>query len=180
MTTRWPWPALAGVRLGPLDPAAAAALLDTHGVLDPMVRRRVLAQVAGSPLALAERPRPASSDSARAWTEWIPLTRRLEQAFASRLPGLPAVTFTALLAAGLNDGDALAEALAAASQVAGAPVSVADLTQTATAGWPKWTSRVCTLLHPCLSGPGARGGRWREGQGGRCGYCGVGVPRPAR
>jgi hypothetical protein len=50
---------------------------------------------------------------------WIPLTRRLEQAFASRLPGLPAVTFTALLAAGLNDGDALPEVLAAASLVAG-------------------------------------------------------------
>src|SRR6185437_13341594 len=96
---------LAELRLGPLDPAAAAALLDAHAVRDPVVRRRVLAEAAGNPLALVELPATASQHgSFRALNGWIPLTRRLEQAFASRLPGLPAVTRTTLLGAGLDDG----------------------------------------------------------------------------
>ena len=120
---------LAELRLGPLDPADAAALLDAHAGLDPVVRQRVLEEAAGNPLALVELPTAAGQSGGReALNGWIPLTRRLEQAFASRLPGLPAATFTALLAAGLNDGDALAEVLAAASLVAGGQVSVADLT----------------------------------------------------
>ncbi len=47
---------LAELRLGPLDTAAAAALLDAHGVLDPVVRERVLEAAAGNPLALVELP----------------------------------------------------------------------------------------------------------------------------
>src|SRR5580704_9965624 len=118
---------LAELRLGPLDPAAAAALLDAHAVRDPVVRQRVLEAAAGNPLALVELPAAVSQDDSRgALPGWIPLTRRLEEAFASRLPGLPAATFTALLAAALDDGDALAEVLAAASVAAGAPVSVAS------------------------------------------------------
>ena len=118
---------LAELRLGPLDPAAAAALLDAHAGLDPVVRQQVLAEAAGNPLALVELPAAAGQrESREALNGWIPLTRRLEQAFASRLPGLPAATFSALLAAGLNDGDALAEVLAAASLAAAGQVSVAD------------------------------------------------------
>lgn len=119
---------LAELRLGPLDAAAAAALLDATEALDPVVRERVLAEAAGNPLALVELPAAVSQErGGGAVNGWIPLTRRLEQAFASRLPGVPAVTFTALLAAALDDSDALAEALAAASMVAGTPVQVADL-----------------------------------------------------
>jgi len=47
---------LAELRLGPLDPAAAAVLLDAHAVLDPVVRQRVLTEAAGNPLALVELP----------------------------------------------------------------------------------------------------------------------------
>ena len=90
---------LAELRLGPLDPAAAAALLDATAALDPAVRERVLAEAAGNPLALVELPVTASQErGGGAVNGWIPLTRRLEQAFASRLPGLRAVTFTVLLA----------------------------------------------------------------------------------
>ena len=51
---------LAELRLGPLDPAAAAALLDAQAVLDPVVRQRVLEQAAGNPLALVELPATAA------------------------------------------------------------------------------------------------------------------------
>jgi len=142
---------LAELRLGPLDPAAAAALLDAHAVLDPVLRRLVLEEAAGNPLALAELPATASQrDSRGALNGWIPLTRRLEQAFASRLPGLPAVTLTALLAAGLNDGDALAEVLAAASLVAGARVSVADLAEAVAAGLAEVDGQSVRFRHPLV------------------------------
>jgi DNA-binding CsgD family transcriptional regulator len=142
---------LAELRLGPLDPAAAAALLDAHGVLDPAVRERVLEQAAGNPLALVELPLTASQhDSSGAVNGWIPLTRRLEQAFAFRLPGLPAVTRTALLAAALDDGDALAEVLAAASMVAGVPVSVADLAVAVAAGLAEVDGQSVRFRHPLV------------------------------
>jgi DNA-binding CsgD family transcriptional regulator len=155
---------LAELRLGPLDPAAAAALLDAHAVLDPVVRRRVLKEAAGNPLALMELPLTIGQyDSRGALPGWIPLTRHLEQAFASRLPGLPAVTFTALLAAGLNDGDALAEVLAAASVVAGAPVSVEDLGEAVAAGLAEVDEPSVRFRHPLVrsavcdaAGPAAR------------------------
>src|SRR5579859_6479492 len=142
---------LAELRLGPLDAVAAAALLDAHGVLDPVVRERVLAEAAGNPLALVELPVTAGQhDSRGAVNEWIPLTRRLEQAFASRLPGLPAATRTALLAAGLNDGDALSEVLTAASVVAGAPVSVADLGEAVAAGLAEVDGQRVRFRHPLV------------------------------
>ncbi len=142
---------LAELRLGPLDPAAAAALLDAHAVLDPAVRQRVLEEAAGNPLALVELPVTANQhDSRGALNGWIPLTRHLEQAFASRLPGLPEVTLTALLAAGLSDGDALAEVLAAASLVAGAQVSVADLAEAVAAGLAEVDGQSVRFRHPLV------------------------------
>jgi DNA-binding CsgD family transcriptional regulator len=155
---------LAELRLAPLDLAAAAVLLDTHAVLDPVVRHRVLTEAAGNPLALVELPVTASQqDSPRGLNERIPLTRRLEQAFGTRLPGLPAVTFTALLAAGLNDGNALAEVLTAASLVAGTQVSVADLAAAVAAGLAEIDGQSMRFRHPLMrsavcetAGPGRR------------------------
>jgi DNA-binding CsgD family transcriptional regulator len=142
---------LAELRLGPLDPAAAAALLDAHAALDPVIRQRVLAEAAGNPLALLELPVTASQHgSVGALNGPIPLTRRLEQAFASRLPGLPAVTLTALLAAGLNNGNALAEVLAAASLVASMQVSVADLAAAVAAGLFEVEGHSVRFRHPLV------------------------------
>jgi DNA-binding CsgD family transcriptional regulator len=143
--------ALPELRLGPLDLQASAALLDAHAMLDPVVRHRVLEEAAGNPLALVELPLTVvQQGSGEAVDGWIPLTRRLEQAFASRLPGLPAVTFTALLAAGLDDGDALAEVLAAASLVAGVHVSVADLAEAAAAGLAEVDGQSVRFRHPLM------------------------------
>jgi hypothetical protein len=146
--------AMAGLRelrLGPLDPQASTALLDACAVLDPVVRHRVLEEAAGNPLALVELPLTAvRPGSGGAMDGWIPLTRRLEQAFASRLPELPEVTLTALLAAGLNDGDALAEVLAAAGRVAGVKVSVADLVDAVAAGLAEVDEHMVRFRHPLV------------------------------
>jgi DNA-binding CsgD family transcriptional regulator len=111
----------------------------------------VLDEAAGNPLALMELPLAAARHYESADPGGpIPLTRRLERAFASRLPGLPEVTLTVLLAAGLNDGDALAEALAAASRVAGMDVPAADLTAAVTAGLAEVDGLSVRFRHPLV------------------------------
>src|SRR4051794_11766163 len=121
--------ALPALALGPLDDEAAAALLDLHATgLPSGVRRRLLREARGNPLALVELPLAwrASSD-ARLPFDGLPLTARLEHAFAARAMALPATTRALLLVAALNDSEDLREALVAAASVAGVAVRVADL-----------------------------------------------------
>ena len=114
--------------LSRLDPASAEQVVDTRAPdLRPEVRERVLREAAGNPLALVELPAVLDAGDASAPTSLLPLTARLEQAFADRTSGLPAATRTLLLVAALNDSDALSETLAAATVIAGPRRSVDDL-----------------------------------------------------
>jgi DNA-binding CsgD family transcriptional regulator/tetratricopeptide (TPR) repeat protein len=106
------------LRLEGLEETAAAALLAAHAAaLAPGVRNRLLAEAAGNPLALLELPAALASDQLRAGVlpEWLPLTARLERAFAARVSELPVVTRRLLLVAALDHDGALAEVLAAAA-----------------------------------------------------------------
>lgn len=117
--------------VSPLAPEAAAALLDTHAPgLDPALRRRVLAEAVGNPLALTELPRTAAATAEGTSTPapWIPLTERLERAFTIRLSELPAPTRTLLKVAALNDSPSLAETMNALARVAGVEAGTGDLT----------------------------------------------------
>ena len=114
----------AGIRelaLGPLDDAAADALLEANASgLAPAARSRVLREAAGNPLALVDLPvtvRELPEYDSR--SAELPLTTRLQQAFASRADALGADTRTLLLAAALNDGDSMHEALEAGSILVG-------------------------------------------------------------
>ena len=114
---------LPSVTLGALAPPTAAALLDSRSPgLPAGVRERFLREAAGNPLALVELPiahgRLGGGDAGDAG--WLPLTTRLEQAFAARALDLPALTRSALLVAALNDGPLLSEVLAAAAVLADA------------------------------------------------------------
>src|ERR1700722_17958545 len=114
---------LPSVALGALAPPTAAALLDSRCPgLPAAVRERFLREAAGNPLALVELPiahgRLGGEDAGDAG--WLPLTTRLEQAFAARTLELPPLTRTALLVAALNDGPLLSEVLAAAAAQADA------------------------------------------------------------
>lgn len=122
------------LRLERLDDDAAASLLDarTPG-LPPAVRRRLLKESAGNPLALVELPLASQGQRDEGTLlAWLPLTNRLERAFTARVSGLPPVTRTLLLVAALNDGTSLAETLNATSVLVGAPVTVADVTPATT------------------------------------------------
>jgi DNA-binding CsgD family transcriptional regulator len=107
-------------RLAGLDDAAAAALLDAAAPGLPLTaRNRVLRDAAGNPLALLELPAVADEpDGEPSVPGGLPLTERLERAFAARVSDLPDATRLVLLVAALNDADALSEILQAASVVA--------------------------------------------------------------
>src|SRR6516162_11796693 len=114
------------LRLEALREPAAAALLEARAPgLPEDVRARLLEEAAGNPLALVELPIAYGKlgKGVRVPT-WLPLTTRLERAFAARAFDLPADTRTALLVAALDDGPRLSEVLGAAALVVGAKVTV--------------------------------------------------------
>jgi hypothetical protein len=79
-------------RLCGLAPAAAMRLLDASAPqLSPVIRDRLLSEAAGNPLALMELPVTAARLVPVAPAS-LPLTQRLEQAFAARVSDLPEAT----------------------------------------------------------------------------------------
>ena len=127
---------------------AAALLVAVAPELDQAVRTRLLAEAAGNPLALTELPGTVFPDSLLKAT--LPLSARLEQAFGTRAATLPAATRTSLLVASLNDGDSVAEVLAAAATVLGTEVEVDVLTPAAEAGLIELRSSRLTFRHPLM------------------------------
>jgi DNA-binding CsgD family transcriptional regulator len=108
------------LHLGPLPAADAGRLLDEqprppHG----RARQQVLAQAAGSPMALIELAKVIANDPAasRRWAaEPLPLTDRLSAVITARFADLPEQSQAALLLAAVADGPDLG---AAASYGAG-------------------------------------------------------------
>jgi hypothetical protein len=127
----FPTPLLAAglpeIELEPLDAATSARLLDAHAPdLAAASRSRVLREAAGNPLALVELPRALRSTphgDSRALAGVLPLTDRLQRAFAARAAELPEMTRAALVVAAANDGIDLLEVLAATARVAGSAVA---------------------------------------------------------
>ncbi|WP_372346826.1 AAA family ATPase [Streptomyces sp. KL116D] len=111
-------------RLGPLDGAASAELLAlAHPDVSPAVRRRIVAEAHGNPLALMELPVALSSEqraTLAALPTVLPLTERLQSLFASRVAELPPSSRELLLLAALDGTGDLAAIEAAAAGRAGA------------------------------------------------------------
>ena len=106
-------------RLGGLAPAEAMTLLDASAQrLSPVIRDRLLSEAAGNPLALTELPITAARLEPTAPAS-LPLTQRLEQAFAARVSDLPEATRLLLLVAAHSDDERLSAILEAASAMAG-------------------------------------------------------------
>jgi len=98
------------LRLGGLGVDEAGELFDSvAGPVDAAVRDRILAEARGNPLALLELPRAwttAELVEGLSGSDRIPLSGKLELAFATRLAELPAATRTLLtLAAAEPKGD---------------------------------------------------------------------------
>jgi DNA-binding CsgD family transcriptional regulator len=92
--------------LQPLDDSAAHTLLQEHfPAMAPRVRRRLVAEAEGNPLALLELPAALTNSQREAQATLpvvLPLGRRLQRVFASRVESLPAATREILLLAALD------------------------------------------------------------------------------
>ncbi|MFE9257298.1 AAA family ATPase [Streptomyces sp. NPDC006879] len=160
--------------LTPLPGGAAGRLLDAQPAMAALrvtrpnlaiMRQRLLREAAGVPLALVELPlAPVGPDLVG--EERPPLSDRLEQTFAHRYGRLPASSRSLLLAAALNDGDRLAEALGAAQRLAEPdqePVTLEAVEVATTAGLVESSCGRLLFRHPLMrsavrksAGPTAR------------------------
>jgi DNA-binding CsgD family transcriptional regulator len=104
-----------------LGEVAAGALLDAAAPqLSSGARSLVLREAAGNPLALIELPQVVRQYEDEGWASGpLPLTERLERAFATRVSELTEEARLVLLVAALDDGDAIGEIFRAASIIAG-------------------------------------------------------------
>jgi DNA-binding CsgD family transcriptional regulator len=126
------------LKIEPLDEESSRALLRACAPhLDATGYEQILEHAQGNPLALAELPgtwRRGSVGPGLVPGSPVPLSARLEQAFAGRLAELTSATRDALLIAAADSESALAEILAAASELAGVRVPVDALDAAAAVG----------------------------------------------
>ena len=135
-----------------LDDGAAEALLDAVAPqLSPGARNRVLRESAGNPLALIELPQLVRQHEDEGWTSGpLPLTERLERAFAARVSELPEGARLVLLVAALDDGDAIGEILRAASIIAGKDLDLDVAAPAAEAGIIDVDLQTLRFRHPLI------------------------------
>jgi predicted ATPase len=138
--------------LAGLDDATAAALLDASAPgLAAATRSRVLREAAGNPLAILELPAALDRDDDERWAVGgVPLTDRLERAFADRVSDLPAVTRILLLVAALSDEDRIDHILEASAAVAGTTPGLDAAAPAIEAGIVDADLRTIRFRHPLI------------------------------
>jgi DNA-binding CsgD family transcriptional regulator len=145
---------LAELPVGELDDDSARGLLAAHaGDLGEVHRERILKEARGNPLALMELPaaiRTAVAEGRDLQWYSVPLTTRLERAFAARLPDLAQPARDAVLIAAADSADDLQEILAGAAVLGGNPVSVAALEPAAALGLISFNDRRVRFRHPLV------------------------------
>lgn len=119
------------LRVDGLTEDAAGQLLDGRfPELPARARQRLLEEAEGNPLALLELGAGVGiddSDHSALQPAKLPLTTRMQQAFAARAADLPAATRAVLLVAAADEDSTLATVLAASEIVDGAPHPIDDL-----------------------------------------------------
>jgi DNA-binding CsgD family transcriptional regulator len=142
------------LRLEPLDERTAGMLLDAQATgLQPALRQRLLAEADGNPLALVELPAALSPERLRDASPLpsrLPLTARLEEAFARRRSELPRATRSLLLVAAADDEGVIAEVLEAAAILEGAEVTVDALMPAVAAGLGEIDGSELRFRHPLV------------------------------
>jgi DNA-binding CsgD family transcriptional regulator len=154
----YPGPLLAAglreLRVAGLAGQPAQELLDARFPrIVPDVRRRVLAEAQGNPLALIELPAALGAsvrDRAAVMPDRLPLTKRLEEAFAARAADLPPVTRALLLVAAADDDGELAQVMRAAGAVLGAQPAISDLVPGVDAHLIESDGHVVRFRHPLM------------------------------
>lgn len=139
------------IELEGLDDESAAELVDERSpMLDKRARQQVLELAAGNPLALVELPPVLEKGPLEPGADWLPLTSRLEGAFAVRMLDLPAPTQWLLFVLALDDRPSMSEVLAAASMLIERPAGLEDLAP-AEVDRLVWTDgRAVRFRHPLM------------------------------
>ena len=138
---------LGELQLDGLDDIASRTLLDNLvPELEPARRAQVLELSAGNPLALVE----LSSSGHDLGVESIPVTGRIEHAFAGRLRLMPANTAASVLIAALDNSESVREILDAASLFTGQVVTFADLSPAVAARLVIIDGTHLTFPHPLV------------------------------
>ena len=130
---------------------AAGQLLDREAPdLSPKIRVSVLAEAAGNPLGLLELARAAPLSAETLAAPQMPLSIRLERAFASRLDELSAEARVVFLAAALDNDASIEELLDAATRVHGEVVPVAALDDAVALGLADVAQARVRFHHPLI------------------------------
>ena len=141
------------IHVGPLTDAASMELLDQVAPeLEPQVRRQILNEALGNPLALVELPRALRRVSGGQETapHNMPLTDRLERTFFAQASRLPKVTQCALELAALDVEPSVSELLSAARLLAGIEVSVDVLEPALDSGLIAISGACVRFRHPLI------------------------------
>jgi DNA-binding CsgD family transcriptional regulator/tetratricopeptide (TPR) repeat protein len=142
------------LRLGGIDDESAGGLLDAHHrQLAPAVREQLLEQARGNPLALVELPMLLGTHERGGRSRLpspLPLTERLEQAFAAQVARLPAHTRVLLLLAAVDDRGVLGEIAAAARAIDGTEPSVEGFVPAIDAGFVEVDGARIAFRHPLV------------------------------
>jgi len=134
------------------DPAAEALLRSRAPDLAPKLRDRVVEHAGGNPLALVEFATALESDT-YAWADSdneLPMTTRLERAFAARAEGLETGVRDLLDVVALDDGDDIGDALAATAVLTGQPKDHGTVRPAVESGLLTINGARYSLTHPLL------------------------------
>ncbi|MBO1413744.1 LuxR C-terminal-related transcriptional regulator [Streptomyces sp. FH025] len=113
--------------LPPVDEVHAERLLRQAGVHDADLRRRIVQDAGGSPLALRELPlswRDTGAPGEELLRRFPPLTERLSRSVAPGLAELPPDTGAVVLLAAVQLGDQVADVLVPAQELTGRPIGL--------------------------------------------------------
>ncbi|WP_205650571.1 BTAD domain-containing putative transcriptional regulator [Actinoplanes solisilvae] len=135
--------------LAPLPLGEATELLDSRAPeLTPPVRALILERSAGNPLALVELPKAVHGGAERGYD--LPLTQRLEAAFAARTGEVSAACRTFLLVAAAEPTAPPARLLAVASRLVGSPVTWETAREAVESGMLTPSHERIEFLHPLM------------------------------
>lgn len=137
------------LQLDPLGPAAAAELLDAGAPdLPAPTRSLILERAAGNPLALVELPKAVQRVPGQ--MDELPLTQRLEAAFAARTDSASRECRALLLALAAEPMAPLNRLLDVSSSLCDAPVSLHALQESIDAGLVVLVGRNPEFRHPLM------------------------------
>jgi DNA-binding CsgD family transcriptional regulator len=121
-------PSISQLEVEPLDQTSAATLLlSAAPQLGSAASHRILSAASGNPLGLLELPKVTAHHQPLEDSSILPLTARLERAFADRVRTLPTETRSILTVASVDDGRDVAEILAASTTLCGKQIYFSNL-----------------------------------------------------